>query len=306
MVAVHLISREHPEVGAWFGTYHMPCAFTQPKLMAIHAALALQHLQRLAAATGTTAEALPGSDGTPCSIPCSTPCLLGGDLNLKPSDPLYRLLTSGRMDPALTQFYPKPPAGDAWVPDLACGMASAYAAAHGCEPDFTNFAKCLKDDSPFIDCLDYVLTSPHFCVLGAPALPHRDAVSGPFPTESEPSDHLLLSVEVALPLLPDAALAGLYGACAAAEGGGGGGKRRRVEWGGGGARSREGANEALRAAKQEELRAFIARPDRTLDFPPSMNSFERRLVHEIAEGLDLLSQSHGEGYDRFIRVEKKS
>ena len=144
MVAVHLQCKEHPEVDAWFGTYHMPCAFIQPKLMAMHAALAMQHLQQLAAATTESrrrlhAGAPAGAPHAPHAAPRSTPCLFGGDWNLKPTDPLYRLLTSGRMDPDLAQHYPKPPAGDAWLPDLACGMVSAYAEAHGgCEPDFTN------------------------------------------------------------------------------------------------------------------------------------------------------------------------
>ena len=108
----------------------MPCAFLQPKLMAMHAALAMQHLQHLAATTtererrrrlhaGAGAPHIGGAphiDGAPHiggashaphaqpmpGSPRSTPCLLGGDWNLKPSDPLYRLLTSGRMDPALT------------------------------------------------------------------------------------------------------------------------------------------------------------------------------------------------------------
>jgi len=115
-------------------------------------------------------------------------------------------------------------------------------------------------------------------------------------------------VQLELPLRADPALAEVYGAAWAAAAGEGGGKRRRVErggGGGGGGGGREGRDEALRAAKTEELRAFLAGADRTHDFSASMNSFERRLVHEICEGLDLLHESHGEGYDRFIRVEKK-
>jgi hypothetical protein len=209
------------------------------------------------------------------------------------------------MDPALVDYYPKTPAGDTWLPDLACGMTSAYAAAHsGSEPDFTNYAQCAKDDAPFIGCLDYIFTSPHFRVVDAPALPHRDGVLGPFPTATEPSDHLLLSAELELPLRSDSALAEVYGAAAGV--GEGGSKRRRVERGGRGFQSREADNEAIRKAKHEELLAFVARPDLFFYFPASINSFERRLVHEIADGLDLLHTSHGEGYDRFIRVEKKA
>ena len=56
------------------------------------------------------------------------------------------------------------------------------------------------NQTPFIGCLDYVFTSPHFRVVGAPALPHRDGARGPYPTEAEPSDHLLLAVQLELPL----------------------------------------------------------------------------------------------------------
>ena len=137
MVAVHLQCIDHPTVEAWFGTYHMPCAFTQPKLMAMHSSMAMQHLQQLAATSSTGAGHGSTAHG---STPCSTPCLLGGDWNLKPTDPMYTLLTSGSMDPRLTDFYPCPPAADSWVPTLSCGMASAYATANGGrEPNFTNY-----------------------------------------------------------------------------------------------------------------------------------------------------------------------
>ena len=123
MVAVHLQCKERPTVAMWCGTYHMPCAFTQPKLMAMHASLAMQHLQQLAAVTGA-------------------PCLLGGDWNIKPTDPAYQLLTRGSMESTLMAHYPAGPEGDTWAPDLRYGMASAYAMAHGgSEPDFTNYAQ---------------------------------------------------------------------------------------------------------------------------------------------------------------------
>ena len=53
------------------------------------------------------------------------------------------------------------------------------------------------------------------------------------------------------------------------------------------------------------MEAFLQRPDQlSLDFSSSLNSFERRIVHALAEELNLLHTSHGEGFDRFIRVEK--
>ena len=179
MVAVHLRSTRFPQLTLWCGTYHMPCAFETPKLMTMHAALAMQHLQRLAAVT-------------------SAPCILGGDWNIKPADAAYALLTTASMDPKLAEGYPAVPKGDAWLPTLRCAMRSAYEVAHGQEPDFTNYAQSLRDAAPFIGCLDYVFCSPHLRVLGAPPLPHRQDYmgAGPMPTSSEPSDHLLLSVEL--------------------------------------------------------------------------------------------------------------
>ena len=281
MVAVHLQSSTHPEVRAWVGSYHMPCAFVMPKLMAMHAALAMQHLQRLAAAT-------------------KAPCILGGDWNIKPLDPTYRLLTSGRMDDRLVSHYPTAPEGDSWTPDLFCPMSSAYAAAHdGAEPDFTNYSQ-VKDEAPFIGCLDYVFISPHVRAVGAPVLPHRSTQAGPLPTATEPSDHILLAVDLELPTSLNPSLIDVYGAAAeAGTSAAGESKRSRVT------RTREEANEQLRQARLEELEAFLQRPDQlSLDFSSSLNSFERRIVHALAEELNLLHTSHGEGFDRFIRVEK--
>ena len=48
---------------------------------------------------------------------------------------------AGKMDQQQSSLYPTPPAGDTWQPNLACGMASAYAVAHGGEPNFTNYAQ---------------------------------------------------------------------------------------------------------------------------------------------------------------------
>ena len=303
MVAVHLSSTSHELVRLWCATYHMPCAFDQPRLMAMHAAMAMQHLQRLAA-------------------PMSVPCILGGDWNLKPADHVYALLTTGAMPAAAASddAYPAPcPEGDTWHPDLCCPMRSAYHVAHGHEPEFTNFAQSMKDSVPFIDCLDYVFISPHVAVRSVPALPGREEVSGPFPTALEPSDHLLLSVDLSLPALPDGSHATAY-ATPPLMGPGGdalpmgreGGGRERGGRGGGGVRGGERAaasaaqDAQLEAARRAQLTAFLQRPaDKSLSFPPTLNSFERRLVHSLAEELGLLHMSEGEGRGRYIRVEKK-
>ena len=288
MVAVHLRSTHSPQLALWCGTYHMPCAFETPKLMAMHAALVMQHLQRLAAAT-------------------AAPCLLGGDWNLRPADATYTLLTTGAMDPGLADGYPDVPEGDRWLPRLRCAMRSAYGAARGAEPDVTNYAQSARDASPFIGCLDYVFVSPHLRVLSAPPLPTLEEClrQGPMPTSAEPSDHLLVAVELELPSLADPAYAEVYGTEASA----GSAKAGPNE----AARStpsrrpaREEANVRLEAAKRLELEAFLGRGSETvLNYPASLTSYERKVVHALAAELGLRSSSHGEGRSRFVRVEKK-
>jgi len=305
MVAVHLQSVSQPQVEVWCGTYHMPCAFTQPKLMAMHASLAMQHLQRLAASTTAAGGSGSASGGS------STPCLLGGDWNIKPTSAVYTLLTSGRL-PSSTppSLYPSPPPTDSWRPELACPMTSAYAAVVGAEPDCTNHAQTCRDDAPFIDVLDYIFISPHIRALGATRLPSREVVGGPLPNGLEPSDHLMISVQLEIPTRCDPKLVDVYTSAEAAEasgrarqmrGGERGGERGGVGW----KEARKEADEQLRRAKRAELVAFVEGGERILDFPPSLNSFERMLVHALAEELQLEHCSHGEGHKRFIRVQKK-
>lgn len=158
------------------GTYHMPCMFDKPQVMTIHAALCAQTLQRI---SGTT------------------PHILAGDFNFKPGDPQYRLITTGTLaDPH------RPPAmpGDSWSVDLEHAMHSAYKERLGAEPRFTNYNK-FRGGAPFIDTLDYIFCAPGVVVedvLPLPADPEQ--VAGPFPTETEPSDHLMVAATVSVPM----------------------------------------------------------------------------------------------------------
>ncbi|NXL99480.1 SMBP2 protein, partial [Tyrannus savana] len=53
------------------------------------------------------------------------------------------------------------------------------------------------------------------------------------------------------------------------------------------------------------LVAFLASSEVQLDFPPSLNSHERMLVHLLAEEYGLQHLSSGEGRDRYISVRKR-
>lgn len=76
-------------------------------------------------------------------------------------------------------------------------LSSAYVTATGREPDFTNYAK-VQNEPVFIETLDYLFHSKGWRVDSVLPLPHRDAVAGPLPNESEPSDHILVSAKMTL------------------------------------------------------------------------------------------------------------
>jgi 2',5'-phosphodiesterase len=162
------------------GNYHMPCAYYAPMVMTIHSDMAVKHVEQIAMDNG------------------DVPYILAGDFNIKPSEPVYRLLTTGEMDKD-DPFWPTPKNGMEWSPS-AKAMKSAYAESDkgGAEPNFTNYAK-VKDDEPFIDTLDYIFLSPSWKVKGVRELPHRDKCS-PIPNldmeEPEPSDHIMIAASL--------------------------------------------------------------------------------------------------------------
>jgi 2',5'-phosphodiesterase len=149
-------------------------------VMTIHSDMAVKHVEQIATEHG------------------DVPYILAGDFNIKPSEPVYRLLTTGEMDKD-DAFYPTPKNGMEWSPS-AKAMKSAYAEFDkgGSEPNFTNYAK-VKDDEPFIDTLDYIFLSPSWKVKGIRELPHRDQCS-PIPNldveEPEPSDHIMIAASL--------------------------------------------------------------------------------------------------------------
>ncbi len=151
-------------------TYHMPCAFWAPRVMTIHAALAAQRATALAE---------------------GAPLVLTGDWNFKPTSAQYELLTRGTLSREHAE-YPAAPAWERWRPELPMALRSAYAEAHGAEPPFTNYAQT-RSDPVFVETLDYIFVGAGVQVLDADALPALADVVGPFPTEAEPSDHVLLA-----------------------------------------------------------------------------------------------------------------
>jgi mRNA deadenylase 3'-5' endonuclease subunit Ccr4 len=156
------------------GNYHMPCAYYAPMVMTIHSEMAASHVQDIAG---------------------EVPYILAGDWNLTPDSATYKLLTTGAL-PKEDASFPTPKHDFNWMPTIQ-PMKSAYAEFEGSEPDFTNYAR-VKEDDPFIDTLDYIFLSNGWKVVGVQKIPHRKDVDGPFPNETEPSDHVLISADLEL------------------------------------------------------------------------------------------------------------
>ena len=179
LVSVCLKERVEAGDGQTFclSNYHMPCAFYAPPVMNIHADLAAKHCQDFAATVG----------------PC--PHILAGDFNLMPDSAHYKMLTTGVL-PRFDPTYPAEKHGMTWQPE-AKPMHSAYAVSSHGEPDYTNYAK-IRNDEPFIGTLDYIFLSDEWDVDDVQKIPNREEYPGPFPTDAEPSDHLLISADLSL------------------------------------------------------------------------------------------------------------
>ncbi|KAK3266159.1 hypothetical protein CYMTET_25197 [Cymbomonas tetramitiformis] len=106
LVYMRLEHLESPGLTFAVATYHMPCQFRIPAVMVIHAALALQMVQKLAR---------------------DDPLIFCGDMNFKPGDSPYRLVTEGSLS-SEDEFYPQPPEDDRWRPVVDYPMRSAYKA----------------------------------------------------------------------------------------------------------------------------------------------------------------------------------
>eukprot|EP00301_Raphidiophrys_heterophryoidea_P002394 c11114_g1_i1.p1 GENE.c11114_g1_i1~~c11114_g1_i1.p1 ORF type:complete len:369 (+),score=77.45 c11114_g1_i1:35-1108(+) len=171
-------------------TYHMPCAFRLPKVMLCHASLAVQCAQTFA-----------GSD----------PLIVTGDWNFIPNSTPYRLITRGAIEPSHPEYVkytpPNPTSDDEtsiprvpWSCELREPMRSACAVHLSREPAFTNNAQPLRESKPFVETLDFVFVSEQWQVKDVDPLPMSKDVakSGVFPSETEPSDHVLVGVTLAL------------------------------------------------------------------------------------------------------------
>lgn len=151
------------------GTYHMPCAFREPKVMTYHTALVTQRIQKLAGLV---------------------PYILAGDFNIKPGSPQYKLLTTGKMV-CDNPEHPDLDKCDQWTV-VSDPMNSAYKRFDGAEPAMTNYAQ-FGTNEPFVDCLDYIFYNrlTPTMVMGVPDVA---TFNTPLPTIEQSSDHLPIGV----------------------------------------------------------------------------------------------------------------
>lgn len=175
MVIVQLKEKNGNKNSFVVGNYHMPCEFRLPKVMVIHSCLAAQYVQ---------------------SFSKGLPHILTGDFNFQPGSTMYRIITEGNVE-SNNIHLPKPLPGDNWKPILNNPFRSAYKLKLNKEPDFTNNAR-IKDSEPFIDTLDYIFLSPQWLVEDVEDLPSRDILQGPLPTDTQPSDHILIAANLSL------------------------------------------------------------------------------------------------------------
>eukprot|EP00854_Cymbomonas_tetramitiformis_P010251 gene10251-12125_t len=259
LIFLRLEHLAQPGVTFALATYHMPCQFRVPAVMVIHTALALQFVQKLAK---------------------SDPVIFCGDMNFKPGDSAYRLITDGGLS-SEDEFYPEPVEGDIWRPTEALGA----------EPDFTNWAFTRGMEKDFVDCLDYLFVSPGIEVLGVRELASRaeaidQGIAGPYPSNMEPSDHIMISSD--LRLQPS---------------GNSGFKLDKFK------ENRFGVNvsdaSGFQRNVQKQLEEFAANEKvKELEFAPSLKSHERKLIHLLCNDLGLASKSQGAGRDRYIMAYK--
>mmetsp|Transcript_2548 Transcript_2548/g.6123 ORF Transcript_2548/g.6123 Transcript_2548/m.6123 type:complete len:362 (+) Transcript_2548:84-1169(+) len=157
------------------GTYHMPCVFWDHRVIVIHMALALKHLAGVAG---------------------SLPHVFAGDFNFLPGTAPYDLATKGSIGSSDDGYPPLKQGIDRdSVVQVPCAMRSAYADCNGHEPQMTNYAQNPRSGL-FVGCIDYIFVSPHIKVLGCMELLSQSDFETSLPTETEPSDHVMIGADL--------------------------------------------------------------------------------------------------------------
>jgi mRNA deadenylase 3'-5' endonuclease subunit Ccr4 len=79
------------------GTYHIPCVMNIPSVMMVHCALLGKHIQNYARRQALFRKPEDTNFDEHSCRPTSLPFILCGDFNIKPREPMYELLTNGKV-----------------------------------------------------------------------------------------------------------------------------------------------------------------------------------------------------------------
>ncbi|CAF1100405.1 unnamed protein product [Rotaria sordida] len=152
----------------YIGTYHMPCLYKEPQVMAIHSSVVKDLMFQLSA----------GQD-----------FILAGDFNIQPSSACYQALTKkGYMN----RNFPESINYEiSYQPNSEQVLKSAYQEKNGTEPVYTDFS--YTPHSPnFCATLDYIFFNGHLLVEKVLELPDHPTGES-YPDETHPSDHLMIA-----------------------------------------------------------------------------------------------------------------
>ncbi|CAF1588121.1 unnamed protein product [Adineta ricciae] len=150
------------------GTYHMPCMYKYPDIMAIHASIVKDLVFKYASG---------------CNV------ILAGDFNFEPTTACYNELTKTGF-PAGS--FPKSKVYEvSYWPNTEQIFKSAYREKNGSEPAYTNYS-CTYDQPVYCETLDYIFFAGQMTVDDVLNLPDRPSGRA-YPDETNPSDHLLIA-----------------------------------------------------------------------------------------------------------------
>lgn len=152
----------------WIGTYHMPCLYKEPDVMAIHSTMVKDLMFEIA----------KGQD-----------FVLAGDFNIKPVDACYRCLVES--DYADGNLPGSSTYDISYRPKTKHVLKSAYREKNGKEPTYTNYADTPKSPR-FCETLDYIFFNGQLKVDSVLELPDQPT-SESYPDETHPSDHLMIA-----------------------------------------------------------------------------------------------------------------
>ena len=148
------------------GNYHMPCAHKSDEIMVTHGCLSVDFLKDLSFEYNTDK------------------IVFAGDFNSVPNTSCHKVITTGVYD--IDTFNDKFPQEDTWRPNCSMLLRSAYKEHNGKEPDYTN--NTVSRGVQFEGCIDYIFYTG-INVISSNVLIDDEP---PFPSEHEPSDHIML------------------------------------------------------------------------------------------------------------------